>query len=83
MDFTFGIVTSQDDVLNTLAPIINSIRDLNIPNYEIIIIGGNNDHQSDNLTIYSFEENPNGGWITKKKNLITKYASRFKILANS
>lgn len=74
MDFTFGIVTSQDDVLNTLAPIINSIRDLNIPNYEIIIIGGNNDHQSDNLTIYSFEENPNGGWITKKKNLITKYA---------
>lgn len=74
MNFTFGIVTSQDDVLNTLAPIINSIKDLNIPNYEIIIIGGNNNYQSDNLNIYSFEENPNGGWITKKKNLITKYA---------
>jgi hypothetical protein len=74
MNFTFGIVTSQDDVLNTLAPIINSIRGLNIPNYEIIIIGGNNNYQSDNLSIYSFEENPNGGWITKKKNLITKYA---------
>jgi hypothetical protein len=74
MNFTFGIVTSQNDVLNTLAPIINSIRNLSIPNYEIIIIGGNNNYQSDNLSIYSFEENPNGGWITKKKNLITKYA---------
>lgn len=74
MNFTFGIVTSQNDVLNTLAPIINSIRDLSIPNYEIIIIGGNNNYQSDNLSIYSFEENHNGGWITKKKNLITKYA---------
>jgi hypothetical protein len=74
MNFTFGIVTSQNDALNTLSTIINSIRDLNIPNYEIIIIGGKNDHQSDNLNIYSFEENPNGGWITKKKNLITRYA---------
>ena len=74
MNFTFGIVTSQNDVLNTLAPIINSIRDLNIPNYEIIIIGGNNNYQSDNLSIHLFKENPNGGWITKKKNLITKYA---------
>jgi hypothetical protein len=74
MNFTFGIITSQDDILNTLAPIINSIRDLNILNYEIIIIGGNKDYQSDSLSIYSFEENPNGGWITKKKNLITKYA---------
>ena len=72
MNFTFGIVTSQNDVLNTLSPIINSIRDLNIPNHEIIIIGGNNDYQSDNLSIHLFEENPNGGWITKKKNLITK-----------
>jgi len=74
MNFTFGIVTSQNDALNTLSPIINSIKDLNIPNYEIIIIGGDKDYQSDNLNIHSFEENPNGGWITKKKNLITKYA---------
>lgn len=74
MNFTFGIITSQNDILNTLASTINSIRELSIPNYEIIIIGGNDNYQSDNLSIYSFEENPNGGWITKKKNLITKYA---------
>jgi len=74
MKFTFGIITSQNDVLNSLALTINSIKDLNIPNYEIIIIGGNDNYQSDNLRVHSFEENPNGGWITKKKNLITKYA---------
>jgi hypothetical protein len=74
MNFTFGIATSQNDVLNTLAPIINSIRDLNIPYYEIILIGGDKNHQLDNLSIHSFQENSNGGWITKKKNLITKYA---------
>jgi hypothetical protein len=74
MNFTFGIITYQKDPQNTLSLIINSIKDLNIPNYEIIIIGGDEDYKSENLSIYSFEENPKGGWITKKKNLITKHA---------
>jgi len=74
MNFTFGIVTHQKNPLNSLNLIINSIKDLNIPNCEIIIIGGDKKYKFENISIYSFEENPNGGWITKKKNLITKYA---------
>jgi len=74
MNFTFGIITSSVNPIIDLNKIINSIIQLNIPNYEIVIIGGNKEYQSNNLSIYSFEENPNGAWITKKKNLITKYA---------
>jgi len=74
MNFTFGIITSSANPIIDLNKIINSIIQLNIPNYEIVIIGGNKEYQSNNLSIYRFEENPNGAWITKKKNLITKYA---------
>lgn len=74
MNFTFGIITSSANLIIDLNKIINSIIQLNIPNYEIVIIGGNKEYQSNNLSIYPFEENPNGAWITKKKNLITKYA---------
>ena len=63
MNFTFGIITSQKDALNSLSSIIGSIKDLNIPNYEIIIIGGDEDYKSENISIYSFEENSNGWWI--------------------
>jgi hypothetical protein len=80
MNFTFGIITSQKDALNSLSSIIDSIKNLNIPNYEIIIIGGDEDYKSQNISIYSFEENPNGWWITKKKNLITKYAKYSNIV---
>lgn len=74
MNFTFGIITSSVNPIIHLNQTINSIIQLNIPNYEIVIIGGNKEYQSNNLSIYPFEENPNGGWITKKKNLITKHA---------
>lgn len=67
MDFTFGIVTTTINPIISLKNIIDSIINLNIPNYEIIIIGGNENFQSNNLKICSFEENPKGGWITKKK----------------
>ena len=50
MNFTFGIITYQKDPQNTLNLIINSIKDLNIPNYEIIIIGGDEDYKSENLS---------------------------------
>ena len=66
MNFTFGIITSKKDALNSLSSIIDSIKNLNIPNYEIIIIGGDEDYKSQNTSIYSFEENPNGWWITRK-----------------
>ena len=38
MNFTFGITTAYDD-LQRLSDIIDSIRNLKIPNYEIIVLG--------------------------------------------
>jgi len=45
MNFTFGIVTASEEQHNqawrcSLISIVDSIRNLNIPNYEIIIVGG-------------------------------------------
>lgn len=74
MDFTFGIITSKEHPLKELDYIISSIQNLNIPNYEIIIIGGKSDIILDRLRIYSFDEQQKTGWITKKKNLITQKA---------
>ena len=74
MNFTFGIITDKENPLVFLEKTIDSIKALNIPNYEIIIIGGNDNRLLDNITVYAFEEHPTKGWITKKKNLITKHA---------
>lgn len=74
MNFTFGIITDKLNPILDLNLIINSIIGLNIPNYEIIIVGSRNDYNSEKLKIIAFEENPHGGWITKKKNLVTKHA---------
>lgn len=74
MDFTFGIITSKKDPFKELSEIINSIQDLQIPNYEIIIIGGEKEFILDRIKIYPFDEKQKAGWITKKKNLITQKA---------
>lgn len=79
LDFTFGIVT---DTQNGLSPflwdVINSIRALNIPNYEILIIGAYSilagNVGGDRIHIIDFNENIRPGWITRKKNLITEHA---------
>jgi len=74
MDFTFGIITTKQNPELELETIISSIKNLLIPNYEILIIGGSASKQIENIKIFSFDENPNGAWITKKKNLITQNA---------
>lgn len=74
MNFTFGIITTKQDPELELKTIIESIKNLSISNYEIIIVGGRIDKIVDNIKIFSFKENPNGAWITKKKNLITENA---------
>lgn len=72
MKFTFGIVTSgtMDDRVQL---VINSIEKLNIPEYEVIVVG-NSSVSRDRTTIIPFNENERPAWITKKKNLITQYA---------
>ena len=72
MNFTFGIVTSGNDD-NSVQLVINSIEQLNIPEYEVIVVG-NSGVSRDRTTIIPFNENERPAWITKKKNLITQHA---------
>jgi hypothetical protein len=80
MNFTFGIVTSSDhkhdinlDNNQRLDIIVDSIEKLNIPNYEVIVVGKSNINRV-HTTVIDFDENIKPGWITKKKNIITKNA---------
>jgi hypothetical protein len=73
MNFTFGITTDYKNIVQ-LNEVINSIRDLNIPEYEILVIG-NKDyaHYQDTTYIY-FNEDEKSGWVTRKKNILVEHA---------
>jgi hypothetical protein len=73
MDFTFGIITDGKSP-ERLAKIFKSIEAQAIPNYEIIVVGGNNIVR-ENVTHIPFEETTPKAWITRKKNLITQHAT--------
>jgi hypothetical protein len=73
MDFTFGIITAGGNV-GFINEIINSIEKELIPNYEIIIVGGEPIERNNTIRI-PFTESTKKGWITRKKNLITDSAS--------
>ena len=58
-----------------MAETIKSIRDMNIPEYEIFIIGGEGNKFTGNLknvTKVDFDESIKRAWITKKKNDVIK-----------
>ena len=83
MKFTFGIITSNENQTheyngkNYIPEIIDSIRANNIPYdyYEIIIIGGDNRYKDfHDVHHIEFDDVTKPGWITKKKNIITKHA---------
>ena len=82
INFTFGIITNADNGANEhLKKSIASIVELNIPKYEIIIVG-NKIHleneiiisSNDNIHVIDFDESIRPLWISKKKNLITEKA---------
>ena len=76
MNFTFGIITTRHTSL-FLQNIINSIVELDIPNYEVLVVGGLESGEivrNDNLTVIPFDESKKLMWITKKKNIITENA---------
>lgn len=81
MKFTFGIITNGNEDVN-LQKCISSIHNLKIPIYEIIVVG-NTKINDKKIKIITFNEKSKrkinfrkkGGWITKKKNIITKEAS--------
>jgi hypothetical protein len=76
MNFSFGICCCEENK-PLQKTIIESIRKLNIPNYEIILVG-NTQYKVDeiiegeDLKYILFDESVRPGWITKKKNLITE-----------
>lgn len=72
MNFTFGIITSgnSDEVLNAC---IDSINNLEIPEYEILVVG-NTKLNKPNTRVISFDETVKRAWITKKKNIVTENA---------
>lgn len=78
MDFTFGIITDGKSP-ERLAKIFKSIETQEIPNYEIIVVGGNNIVR-ENVTHVPFEETTPKAWITRKKNLITQHANHENVV---
>jgi len=70
IDFTFGFNSSCDeDSCNFMRESIKSIEALNIPNYEVLIVGNADVLRNEfkNLTVINFNENIKPLWITKKK----------------
>jgi len=73
MKFTFGIITSGGSNY-TLIESLKSILALSIPSFEIIVVGGAS-ITGPNLKVIPFDETCKPNWITRKKNLITTFAS--------
>lgn len=72
MDFTFGITTDYRNV-DRLLDTIRSIKSLNIPRYEILIIGPSH-YQIDPDVVQITFDHPTPMWITKKKNILSNTA---------
>jgi hypothetical protein len=70
MQFTFGIITNNT---SNLKPVLASIRAQNIPEYEIIVVGGSK-LKGANIHHIKFNEDIKPMWITRKKNEIVKKA---------
>ena len=73
MNFTFGITTDYKN-MDQLNEVFKSIQDLNIPDYEILCIGGEKKEDTDNVKYIYFDESQKEGWITKKKNILAQSA---------
>jgi len=73
MNFTFGIITTVE-TQGYLDTIIESIRALNIPEYEIIIVGGTYSTTDTRIKHLPFDETRVHNHITFKKNIITHFA---------
>jgi len=72
--WTFGMVTNGVR-MDFIDKSIESIRNLKIPHYEIIICGTYPKKIEKDMRYIHFTERDDKGWITKKKNLIAQAAS--------
>jgi len=69
VNLTFGIITEGNKDLSFL---LSSIQKQLIPNYQIIIVGGEVAYEG--AVHIPFDETVKKAWITKKKNIITENA---------
>lgn len=73
IDFTFGI-TTDGAAPARIEEILQSIRSLKIPRYEVLIIGANG-LPADDVRYVPFDETQKTMWITRKKNLLAQEAT--------
>lgn len=66
MKFSFGILTLYENT-EQIQGVIDSIKALKIPEYEILLIGPKNDQFKNTI---EFDETQKQGWITRKKNVL-------------
>ena len=66
MKFSFGILTLYENT-QQIQEVIDSIKKLKIPEYEILLIGPKNEQFKNTI---EFDENQKQGWITRKKNVL-------------
>ena len=78
MNFTFGIITYNDGARTQLA--VRSILREDIPDCQIIVVGGENFYNDERITHIPFDESIKKAWITKKKNIITENARHDNIV---
>jgi len=71
MNFTFGIITDGNNE-GFIKKTIESIKKQQIPNFEIIVIGGKKEYE--NCIHIPFDETIKTAWITRKKNIICEIA---------
>ena len=75
--FSFCIITdNSDEAAQRIDQIIDSIRLLRIPEYEVIVIGGTGNKitkTGDNIKKIDFDESIKTAWLTKKKNEVVKH----------
>lgn len=77
-DWSFCITTGYDDV-DKLQEVVDSIRSLTIPNYEILFIGDQTGLPDGSLigedvTHIHFDDSVKPRWITRKKNILAQTA---------
>ena len=73
MKYTFGITTDYKNK-DQLFEVFDSIEKLNIPEYEILVIGGEQPYDTGHIKYIHFDELQKPGWTTRKKNIIAQQA---------
>ena len=70
---TFGIITIYEDK-NRLSEIVQNIRSLGVPRYEILFVGGGDSSEIEggDIAKIDFDESVKPRWITRKKNILVQ-----------